>query len=81
MSGFDHLPFNDQAITVGLIGDFTHIEPSPKQVLEFEAFIVESIRRQKLQSNFKLHGARLIERDGDKMFNRFKEFDKWVGWI
>jgi N-acetylmuramoyl-L-alanine amidase len=80
-SGFDQLPFNSESITVGLIGDFTCVEPVENQVQEVNAFISESIRRRKLISDYKIHGARLHESDGHKMFKKFKSMEEWVGWI
>lgn len=80
-SGFDQLPFNNESITVGLIGDFTFVEPVENQVKEVNALISEAIRRRKLLSNYKVHGARLEEKDGHKMFKKFKTLNEWVGWI
>ena len=82
-SGFEGLPFNDQAVTVGLIGDFSHIEPATNQVQEVDAFISDSIKRRKLLKNYKIHVARLPEkpRDGHKMIDTFKQKKQWAGWI
>lgn len=80
-SGFEELPFNSECITVGLIGDFTVNEPAMNQIHEVEAFISESIRRRKLMKNYRIHGARLHEKDGHKMFTKFKTLSQWAGWI
>lgn len=69
------------SITVGLIGDFTVNEPAMNQFHEVEAFISESIRRRKLMKNYKIHAARLHEKDGHKIFTKFKALSEWAGWI
>lgn len=81
ISAFDKIPFNNESLTVGLIGDFTIIEPVDIQIHEVKALISESIRRKKLSSNYKIHGARLHERDGHKMFKIFRTLSQWAGWI
>lgn len=80
-SGFDGIPFNHKSITVGLIGDFTIKEPVAIQVHEVNALISESVRRKKLSADYKIHGARLHEKDGLKMFKIFRKFAQWAGWI
>lgn len=80
-SGFDEIPFNNETITVGLIGDFTFKEPAVIQVHEVDALISESIRRRKLLADYKIRGARLHEKDGHKMFKIFKTSAQWAGWV
>lgn len=80
-SGFEFIPFNEESIAVGLIGDFTKFSPSTLQLYEVEALIFESIRRQKLQRRFKIHGSRMHQYDGLKMFVEFMELRQWAGWI
>lgn len=63
------------------MGDFTHVEPVENQIQEVHALISESIRRKKLLPSYKIHGARLHETDGHKMFKIFKKLREWVGWI
>lgn len=75
------MPFNNESIAVGLIGDFTFVEPVENQVQEVNALISESIRRRKLMSNYKIRGARQEEKDGYKMFKKFNSLEEWVGWI
>lgn len=81
ISAFDDIPFNSKSLTVGLIGDFTLKDPADIQVHEVKALISESVRRRKLLSNYKIHGARLHEKDGHKMFKIFKTLTQWAGWI
>lgn len=81
LSGFEDLPFNNRSLTVGLMGDFTSREPAFNQVQEVEAFISESIRRQKLSENYVIHGVQLYNKDGSKMFAQFKTFVRWAGLI
>lgn len=77
-SGFNDLPFNNRSLTVGLIGDFTAEEPALNQVLEVEAFISESVRRQKLSTKYIVHAAQLHNKDGTKMLAKFKMFSRWA---
>lgn len=80
-SGFEDLKFNNQTITVGLIGDFTKDSPSKDQVNEVNAFISESIRREKLSKDYKIHGARLHDGDALQILSVFKKIERWAGWI
>lgn len=79
-SGFERIPFNNETITVGLIGDFTNREPSQNQLFEVAALIAESVRRKKLKSNFKIHGLHLKELEGLKMYAEFSQWLEWAGW-
>jgi len=82
-SGFD-LPRNNETITVGLIGDFTHHEShaTAKQLAEAKAFISESIRRKKLNANYRIYGARLHEQDGEKFFKNIESLtSRWAGYV
>ena len=81
LSGFNDLPFNNESIHVGLIGDFTFIEPRKHQVEEVNALISESIRRRKLSPDFKVLGARGSKLDGLKMFEQLETLEGWYGWI
>lgn len=81
LSAFEGIPFNSESITVGLIGDFTKNEPADVQIHEFKALLSESIRRRKLMSNYKIHGAKLHEKDGHKMFRIIRTLTQWEGWI
>lgn len=78
LSGFEDLPYNNQSLTVGLIGNFTAREPALNQVLEVEAFISESVRRQKLSSNYFVHAARLHNQDATQLFAKFKMLARWA---
>lgn len=84
MSGLD-IPLVDRSIVVGLIGNFTAAEPELLQIAEVEALIAESIRREKLQSDYKILGARRhtsIANDGQRMFDILREFFfHWSGII
>lgn len=84
MSGLD-IPLMDRAIVVGLIGNFTDAEPEQLQIAEVDALIAESIRREKLQSDYRILGARRhtsIANDGQRMFDIMREFFfHWSGII
>lgn len=84
VSGLD-IPLMEKSIVVGLIGNFTAVEPERLQIAEIEALISESIRREKLQSDYKILGARYhtsIANDGQKMFDILREFFfHWSGII
>lgn len=75
----------ERSIVVGLIGNFTNEEPERLQIAEMEALISESIRREKLQSDYKILGARRhtsIANDGQMMFDILRQFFfKWSGII
>lgn len=90
MRGFDYvsgleIPLMDRAIVVGLIGNFTDAEPERLQIAEVDALIAESIKRKKLQSDYRILGARRhtsIANDGQKMFDILREFFlHWSGII
>lgn len=68
-------------MAIGLIGNFTKLEPPKKQLHEVNALITESIRRQKVHSNYKLFGSRLNEHDGAKMFKSLKKHKRWTGFV
>lgn len=84
MSGLD-IPLMDRAIVVGLIGNFTDAEPEQLQIAEVDALIAESIRREKLQSDYRILGARRhtsIANDGQRLFDIMREFFfHWSGII
>lgn len=75
----------DRAIVVGLIGNFTDAEPEQLQIAEVDALIAESIRREKLQSDYRILGARRhtsIANDGQRLFDIMREFFfHWSGII
>lgn len=88
--GFDYVsglevPVVNRAIVVGLIGNFTDAEPEQLQIAEVKALISESIRREKLKSDYRILGARRhtsIANDGQRMFEILREFFfRWSGII
>jgi hypothetical protein len=81
LSGFNDLPYNEQSFVVALMGDFTYIEPEQHQIDEVNALISESIRRRKLNSEYKILGIRQSLRDGGQMFKKLTSLGGWVGWI
>jgi hypothetical protein len=87
-SGFD-LAIINKALTIGLIGNFTATEPDELQIAEVNAFIAESIRREKLRADYKILGVRQklnnttnTGLDGEKLFETIKRFFlRWEGFI
>lgn len=88
-SGFD-ISIAEKALTVGIIGNFTAAEPDQVQIAEVNAFIAESIRREKLRADYKILGARQKSNnnnnntglDGEKLFETIKRFFlRWEGFI
>lgn len=80
-SGFEHIPFNNESLTVGFIGDFTHVKPSRHQVYEVGALIAESVRRKKLKRSFKIHGLKIHGMGSLGMYAEFSEWLEWAGWV
>jgi hypothetical protein len=86
-SGFE-IAIAKRALTVGIIGNFTESEPDQLQIAEINAFIAESIRREKLRADYKILGARQKSNDmntgidGEKLFETIKRFFlRWEGFI
>lgn len=79
-SGFDNIPNKNISLTIGVIGNFTVLEPPKQQIEEMKALIRESIRKQKLLASYKVFGVRNLTESNLDGAGLFRKIDKWNNW-
>lgn len=79
-SGFDDVPNKNISLTIGVIGNFTVLEPPKQQIEEIKAWIRESIRKQKLVAIYKVFGVRNLTESHLDGAGLFRKIDKWCNW-